>query len=84
MSRNTNGNNVNTAIRELVGTVIYDAVKQTINDIPIHVIEQRLYEFAKLPPGIKAACHRHSKILYFKTIEDLQKHSTKYHDYRKG
>jgi hypothetical protein len=36
-----------------------------------------------LPKGMVAFCHGHSKILFFKTLEDLHKHDREYHDYRK-
>jgi hypothetical protein len=37
-----------------------------------------------LPKGIHAACHRHEKTLYFKSLEDIIIHNNKVHDYRKG
>jgi hypothetical protein len=71
-------------LSELLDSVIYNPIDNTINGIPVSEIEARLSESPKLPLGYKGACYRHEKVLYFKTFDEMTKHDVEKHDYRRG
>lgn len=60
---------------------IYNFDTDTINDVSVTEIKQRLAKIPKLPKGVHARCELHN--LNFKSLDDLQKHNNEMHDPRK-
>lgn len=69
---------------KLLGTVIYDPETNSLNGVPLEVIETRLAAMPKLPDGYIGTCFICKPPIHFKDSKSMMQHELDRHRVWKG